>query len=59
MSDQPAPVHLRPRLASLPAYTPGRPAAAAGITAYKCSSNENPFPPLPSVLEAVWLRPRW
>jgi histidinol-phosphate aminotransferase len=57
MSDQPkaTTVHLRAALASLPAYTPGRPASpAAGITAYKCSSNENPFPPLPSVLEAVW-----
>ena len=49
------PVRLRAALQALPAYTPGRPASPrAGVTAYKCSSNENPFPPLPSVLEAVW-----
>jgi len=48
------PVGLRAALDALPAYTPGRPAGAgAGVTAYKCSSNENPYPPLPSVLEAV------
>ena len=56
MSDQHSatPVHLRAALDALPAYTPGRPAAARpGVTAYKCSSNENPYPPLPSVFEAV------
>jgi histidinol-phosphate aminotransferase len=48
------PVHLRAALDALPAYTPGRPAAVQpGFTAYKCSSNENPFAPLPSVLHAV------
>ena len=47
-------VTLRSALGRLPAYTPGKPAAAPpGVTAYKISSNENPFPPLPSVLEAV------
>ncbi|MGL5818189.1 MAG: histidinol-phosphate transaminase [Phycicoccus sp.] len=39
---------------ALPAYAPGRAAAVReGVTAYKISSNENPYPPLPSVLEAV------
>ena len=47
-------VTLRSALAKLPAYTPGKPASAPpGVTAYKISSNENPFPPLPSVLDAV------
>ncbi|BDZ45347.1 histidinol-phosphate transaminase [Naasia aerilata] len=44
------PVRLRPEIAALPAYRQGRPAASGG---YKLSSNENPFPPLPGVLEAV------
>ncbi|GGL36413.1 histidinol-phosphate transaminase [Phycicoccus endophyticus] len=49
-----APVRLRGALDALPVYTPGRPATVReGLTAYKISSNENPFPPLPSVLEAV------
>ena len=52
-SAEPA-VHLRSALDALPAYTPGRPAAAQpGVTAYKISSNENPYPPLPSVLDVV------
>ena len=47
-------VRLRPALDHLPAYTPGKPASAPeGVTAYKISSNENPYPPLPSVLEVV------
>ncbi|HUW16021.1 MAG TPA: histidinol-phosphate transaminase [Actinomycetes bacterium] len=41
---------LRPVLADLPAYQPGRSAAAGAV---KLSSNENPFPPLPSVLAAL------
>ena len=46
---------LRPSLESVPAYVPGRGAQGlgAGRTPYKVSSNENPFPPLPSVLTAV------
>ena len=45
---------LRSALQSLPAYKPGRPAAPrGGGRAYKLSSNENPYPPLPSVVEAV------
>jgi histidinol-phosphate aminotransferase len=35
-------------------YVPGKPASAgAGTATYKLSSNENPYPPPPSVLEAV------
>jgi histidinol-phosphate aminotransferase len=48
--DRRPPVRLRPEIAALPAYRQGRPAATGG---YKLSSNENPFPPLPGVLEAV------
>jgi histidinol-phosphate aminotransferase len=47
-------VRLRGALDQVPAYVPGKPAAAPeGVTAYKISSNENPYPPLPSVLEVV------
>lgn len=48
-------VRLRGALGDLPAYRPGRP-ALAGATArqtFKISSNENPYPPLPGVLDAV------
>ncbi|MDX3076413.1 histidinol-phosphate transaminase [Streptomyces sp. NPDC088354] len=45
---------LRRELDGIPTYKPGRPPAVAdGVTAYKLSSNENPYPPLPGVLEAV------
>jgi len=48
------PVRIRPSVASLPVYKAGRPAAAgAGGPAYKLSSNENPYPPLPGVLAAT------
>ncbi|MCA0292697.1 MAG: histidinol-phosphate transaminase [Tetrasphaera sp.] len=51
MSDAPQP---RPLLDDLPAYKPGLPPAPVpGMTAYKISSNENPYPPLPSVLDTV------
>ena len=43
-------VRLRPEIAALPPYRQGRPAPADG---FKLSSNENPFDPLPSVVEAV------
>jgi histidinol-phosphate aminotransferase len=43
---------LRAVLASIPRYVPGRPAAGDGV-AYKLSSNENPYPPLPGVMETV------
>ena len=44
------PVTLRPEISALPPYRQGRPAAA---DAFKLSSNESPFPPLPSVLAAI------
>jgi histidinol-phosphate aminotransferase len=45
---------VRPVIADIPAYVPGKPPAARdGITTYKLSSNENPYPPLPGVLEAA------
>lgn len=38
----------------MPAYVPGKPPAARpGMTTYKLSSNENPHPPLPGIVEAV------
>jgi histidinol-phosphate aminotransferase len=47
-------VRLRESLAAVPAYKPGKPAVfSEGVTAYKISSNENPYPPLPAVLEVV------
>ncbi|MBV2354793.1 histidinol-phosphate transaminase [Streptomyces sp. J2-1] len=44
---------LRAELESIPTYKPGRPAATDGPVAYKLSSNENPYPPLPGVMERV------
>jgi len=41
---------IRPEIAALPAYRQGRQASA---DAFKLSSNENPFEPLPGVVEAV------
>jgi histidinol-phosphate aminotransferase len=45
-------VPLRPAVAELPAYVPGA-RVPVGASAYKLSSNENPFPPLPAVLAAI------
>lgn len=48
------PVRVRPAVAQLPAYKPGKPAPVGpGGVSYKLSSNENPFPPLPGVLAAT------
>ncbi|WP_405999771.1 histidinol-phosphate transaminase [Streptomyces sp. NBC_00829] len=44
---------LRAELDGIPTYKPGKPAAADGPVAYKLSSNENPYPPLPGVMEGV------
>jgi histidinol-phosphate aminotransferase len=44
---------LRSALEQLPSYRPGRAPDAAGALTYKISSNENPYPPLPGVLEAA------
>ncbi len=42
---------LRAELDGIPTYKPGKPAAADGPVAFKLSSNENPYPPLPGVME--------
>ncbi|MFF7330557.1 histidinol-phosphate transaminase [Streptomyces sp. NPDC090306] len=44
---------LRAELDGIPTYVPGKPAAVDGPLAFKLSSNENPYPPLPGVLESV------
>jgi histidinol-phosphate aminotransferase len=44
---------FRPALAAIPAYKAGRPPSPGAQTSYKLSSNENPYPPLPGVLERV------
>ncbi|MBH5335891.1 histidinol-phosphate transaminase [Streptomyces pactum] len=44
---------LRAALDGIPTYRPGKPAAAGGPAAFKLSSNENPYPPLPGVLESA------
>jgi len=45
---------LRANMAKVPAYVAGKPAVARdGLEVFKLSSNENPFPPLPSVLTAI------
>lgn len=44
----------RPHVLDIPAYVPGKPPAAReGQRTFKLSSNENPFPPLPGVVEAA------
>jgi histidinol-phosphate aminotransferase len=45
---------LRSALDGIPTYKPGQPAAVRdGVANYKLSSNENPYPPLASVLDVV------
>ena len=45
---------VRPVIRDIPAYVPGKPPAPReGVTTYKLSSNENPYPPLPGVLDAA------
>jgi histidinol-phosphate aminotransferase len=44
----------RPAIARIPPYVAGRPPVPrADMTTYKLSSNENPYPPLPGVVEAA------
>jgi histidinol-phosphate aminotransferase len=44
----------RSNVSEIPAYVPGKPPTARpGMTSYKLSSNENPYPPLPGVVEAA------
>ena len=45
-------VPLRPAVAALPTYVPGG-RSPVGAAAFKLSSNENPFPPLPSVVAVI------
>lgn len=50
-SDAPRP---RAAVTDIPAYVAGKPPTPRpGLTSYKLSSNENPYPPLPGVLEAA------
>lgn len=45
---------LRAALANLPKYVPGRPPAVRpGVTTHKISSNENPYEPLPGIVDAA------
>ncbi|HWI31591.1 MAG TPA: histidinol-phosphate transaminase [Microbacterium sp.] len=50
MPSEPVLPRIRPEIAALPPYRQGK---QAGADAFKLSSNENPFDPLPSVLEAL------
>src|SRR5690606_28462398 len=43
----------RPQIAAIPAYVPGARGAADREPPIKLSSNESPYPPLPSVSEAI------
>ena len=44
----------RPNIFDIPPYVAGKPPTVrAGMTSYKLSSNENPYPPLPGVIEAA------
>jgi histidinol-phosphate aminotransferase len=44
----------RASVATIPAYVAGKPPQPRpGLTVYKLSSNENPYPPLPGVVEAA------
>jgi histidinol-phosphate aminotransferase len=44
----------RANIAEIPPYVAGKPPTVRpGMTSYKLSSNENPYPPLPGVVEAV------
>jgi histidinol-phosphate aminotransferase len=44
----------RPNVAEIPPYVAGKPPTVRpGLTSYKLSSNENPYAPLPGVVEAV------
>ncbi len=45
---------VRASLSAIPAYSPGRPPESrAGVVAYKLSSNETPYDPLPSVRAVI------
>jgi histidinol-phosphate aminotransferase len=44
---------IREVLDGLPAYVAGKPASGSAGPSYKLSSNENPYPPLPGVLDTA------
>lgn len=47
-------IHPRSVLGRLPRYAAGKPPVVVeGLESFKLSSNENPLPPLPAVLEAI------
>lgn len=51
---RPFPVRVRTALANVAPYKPGRsPTPAEGVELFKLSSNENPYPPLPSVRQVI------
>jgi len=52
VSVEPRTPHARADLAGIPVYRPGR-RPVAGQRSFKLSSNESPYPPLPSVLDAI------
>jgi histidinol-phosphate aminotransferase len=53
-SSDPSLPRIRPALDSIPSYVPGKPPPTRpGLVTYKLSSNENPYPPLPGVIEAA------
>ncbi|WP_107774079.1 histidinol-phosphate transaminase [Nocardioides sediminis] len=54
MSTPPSSPSARRNVAEIPTYVPGKPPTPRpGLTTYKLSSNENPYPPLPGVVEAA------
>ncbi|MFZ1362542.1 MAG: histidinol-phosphate transaminase [Candidatus Nanopelagicales bacterium] len=54
MTGQSCDVTLRSTVEVIPSYKAGkRPVPLDGVTAYKVSSNENPYPPLPAVREVI------
>ncbi|MGI8578879.1 MAG: histidinol-phosphate transaminase [Nocardioidaceae bacterium] len=42
---------FRKALETIPAYKPGKPPTPGAAASYKLSSNENPYPPLPGVID--------
>jgi histidinol-phosphate aminotransferase len=47
-------IKIRSAIAGLPTYTAGKPAPRMGQgPSFKLSSNENPYPPLPAIIEAT------
>ena len=53
MTEQATP-QPRANVAQIPTYVAGKPPTVQpGVTSYKLSSNENPYPPLPGVIEAA------